>query len=99
MISLTAIIRAKPGAGATVRDALIAVAEHVRRAEPDTIGYFVTEVPGDPGLFLTYERFVDAAAMERHNNGEGSKAFFAKTESLLAEVTIHTGTEAAAATS
>ncbi len=83
MRTLTAIIRAKKGHEATVRAALVEVGDYVRAHEPETLGYFVAQDPEDPCLFTTYERFVDQAAMDRHNNGEGSKAFFAKCGALL----------------
>ncbi len=89
MLTLTAIIRAKPGHENTVRDALLAVGDYVRANEPDTISFFVGQDPADPCLFMTHERFTDRDAMDRHNNGAGSKGFFAAAGSLLdGEVTV-----------
>ena len=41
MQTLTAIIRARKGHEDAVRAALIAVGDHVRAHEPDTLGFFV----------------------------------------------------------
>lgn len=92
--TLTAIIRAKPGAEDRVRAALLRVGDFVRAEEPGTLDYFVAQDPGDRARFTTYERFVDAAAMTAHNEGEGSKAFFAEAGGLLeGPVTIVTAEE------
>jgi quinol monooxygenase YgiN len=92
MISLTAIIRCKPGAEARVRAALAEVGEFASRHEPGTISFFVTE--GDvAGGFVTHERFADRQALETHNAGAGSKAFFAATEGLLEGVDVVIGRE------
>jgi quinol monooxygenase YgiN len=83
MQTLTAILRAKPGHEETVKAALLKVGAYVRAHEPDTLGFFVAQDPDDPCKFTTYERFTDRAAMDRHNNGEGSKGFFAEAGHLL----------------
>ncbi len=94
METLTAIIRAKPGHEDTVAAELSKVGEFATAHEPDTIGFFVAQDPDDPCRFTTYERFTDAAARDLHNNGEGSKGFFAAAGHLLdGEVTIVTATE------
>lgn len=93
MITLTAIIRCRPGSEDRVRAALVAVGEHARRHEPGTASFFVTEVPGK-AVFVTHERFADRAAMDAHNDGAGSKGFFAATEGHLEGVDVHIGTEA-----
>jgi quinol monooxygenase YgiN len=83
MQTLTAIIRAKPGCEDTVLTALNEVGVFARDHEPDTLGFFVAQDPSDPCVFTTYERFTDAGAMDRHNNGAGSKGFFAATNGML----------------
>jgi quinol monooxygenase YgiN len=94
MQTLTAIIRAKPGHEARVRAALIKVGEFVRANEPYTIDFFVAHNPDDPCVFTTYERFTDKAAMDRHNNGAGSKGFFAEAgNSIDGSVTVVTALE------
>ncbi|MGB1388478.1 MAG: putative quinol monooxygenase [Paracoccaceae bacterium] len=94
MESLTAIIRAQDGHQDTVAAELAKVGEFAAAHEPDTIGFFVAQDPEDPCKFTTYERFTDAAARDRHNNGEGSKGFFAAAGHLLeGDVTIVTAKE------
>jgi quinol monooxygenase YgiN len=83
MLTITAIIRTKPGHERTMRDALLAVAENVRANEPDTIDFFVSQDIDDPCVFTTYERFTDQAAMDRHNNSETVARFFGIAKPIL----------------
>lgn len=83
MQTISAIIRVKPGQEAVMRDALLAVAEHVRMEEPETLGFFISQGIDDPCLFTTYERFADKAAMERHNGSKAVAAFFAIAGPIL----------------
>ncbi|WP_187968741.1 putative quinol monooxygenase [Aquibium microcysteis] len=92
MITLTAIIRCKPGSQDSVRAALAAVGDFARENEPGTISFFVTEGEAG-GVFVTHERFLDRAAMETHNAGAGSKGFFAATEGLIDGVEVVIGRE------
>ncbi|MBV9566467.1 MAG: antibiotic biosynthesis monooxygenase [Bradyrhizobium sp.] len=94
MLTITAIIRAKKGQEAALRQALLDVAENVRDNEPTTIGFFISQDVLNPGVFTTYERFVDRAAMDRHNNSDAVARFFAIAKPLLdGEVTLVTSTE------
>jgi quinol monooxygenase YgiN len=94
MHTLTAIIRAKPGHEQTVAAELLKVGIYASENEPGTVGFFVAQDPDDPCLFTTYERFTDADARDRHNNGAGSQGFFAAAGDLLdGEVIVVTGTE------
>jgi quinol monooxygenase YgiN len=96
-MTLTAIIRAKPGHADTVRNALLAVIDSVRRDEPDTVNYYVSQSPDDPNLFTTFERFRDQAAMQRHNNSSAVAKFVEVAGPVLADkVMIHTCNELAA---
>jgi quinol monooxygenase YgiN len=76
MISITAVIRAKPGQAEALKAALLDVAAHVRAHEPDTIAFYLSQSLDDPQLFTTYERFVDAAAKDRHNGSAAVARFF-----------------------
>ena len=97
MKTITAIIRAKPGTEATMRDGLLAVAANVRANEPDTISFFISQDPADPCVFATYERFTDQAAMDRHNNSAAVAAFFEIAKPILdGEVTLLTCDEISA---
>lgn len=91
MVSLTAVIRCKPGQAEAVLKALLAVGEHVRAHEPGTVDYTVVRSTSDPSVLVTQERFTDEAAMTAHNEGPGSKAFFASTEGLLDDVAVYIG--------
>ncbi|BAM89561.1 hypothetical protein S58_35680 [Bradyrhizobium oligotrophicum S58] len=97
MITITAVIRAKPGHEATMRDALVAVAAHVAANEPETIGFFISQSETEPGLFTTYERFTDQAAMDRHNTSAPVATFFGIAKPILdGEVILVTSQEVSA---
>lgn len=97
MITITAVIKAKRGHEITMRDALIAVAENVAANEPDTIGFFISQSEEDPCVFTTYERFVDKAAMDRHNSSAVVATFFGIAKPILdGEVTLVTSKEVSA---
>jgi quinol monooxygenase YgiN len=83
MLTITAIIRTKAGHDRTMRDALLAVAENVRANEPETIDFFVSQDSNDPCVFTTYERFIDQAAMDRHNNSDVVARFFGIAKPIL----------------
>jgi quinol monooxygenase YgiN len=96
MLTITAIIRARPQAQNIVRDALLSVVESVRETEPQTVGYFVTQSADDQCMFTTFERFIDAAAMDRHNASAAVARFVRDTSSHLdGDVVIHVGEEIA----
>lgn len=97
MLTITAIIRVRKGQEQAMQDALLAVAENVQANEPGTIGFFVSQDAVDPCLFTTYERFVDQAAMDRHNGSAAVASFFAIAKPLLdGTVTLVTGQEVSA---
>ncbi|WP_315756675.1 MULTISPECIES: putative quinol monooxygenase [unclassified Bradyrhizobium] len=97
MITITAVIRAKAGHEATMRDALVAVAAHVAASEPETIGFFISQSETEPGLFTTYERFADKAAMDRHNGSAAVATFFGIAKPILdGEVILVTSQEVSA---
>ena len=97
MITITAVIRAKAGHEATMRDALVAVAAHVAANEPETIGFFISQSETEPGLFTTYERFADKAAMDRHNGSAAVATFFGIAKPILdCEVILVTSQEISA---
>lgn len=97
MITITAVIRAKAGHEATMRDALVAVAAHVAVNEPETIGFFISQSETEPGLFTTYERFADKAAMDRHNGSAAVATFFGIAKPILdGEVILVTSQEVSA---
>jgi quinol monooxygenase YgiN len=97
MLTITAVIRAKKGHEDTMRRALLEVAENVRGNEPNTIGFFVSQDQTNPGVFTTYERFLDQAAMDAHNNSQVVARFFGIAKPILdGDVVLVTGTEISA---
>lgn len=97
MLSLTALIRAKPGHEGLIEAELAKVAAHVAAHEPGTAGYHVSRSSQDPTLFLTYERFADQAAMDLHNNSPAVAAFVDATKDAWAgPIEIHAGQELSA---
>jgi quinol monooxygenase YgiN len=94
MLTITAVIRVKKGHEDTMRNALLEVAENVRVNEPDTISFFVSQDVAAPLVFTTYERFVDQAAMDAHNNSEVVARFFAIARPILdGDVVLVSGRE------
>jgi quinol monooxygenase YgiN len=98
MMTITAIIRAKKGHEATMRRALLHVADHVRISEPSTVGFFVSQDASDLCVFTTYERFADQAAMDRrHNASDAVARFFEIAKPILdGDVTLITAEEISA---
>ena len=84
MISITAVLRVKPGHEATMRDALLEMMESVKREE-GTIEYFISQSIDEPQVFTTYERFSDRAAMDRHNNSAAVAKVMGIAEPILAD--------------
>jgi quinol monooxygenase YgiN len=94
MITITAVIRVKKGDESTMRDALLEVARNVQENEPGTIGFYISQDESDPCVFTTYERFVDVAAMDLHNNSPEVARFFGIAKPLLdGEVVLVTARE------
>lgn len=90
MITITAVLRAKPGMEAELQAALLAVAAHVRAEEPGTVDFFVSRDVETPAVFTTYERFRDRVAMDTHNGSAAVAAFFAAATPMLdGPVTLH----------
>ena len=97
MLTISAIIRVTAGSEASMRDALLAVADNVQRNEPGTVGFFISQDTANPTLFTTYERFVDQAAMDRHNQSATVARFFDIAKPLLdGPVTLVTANELSA---
>ena len=94
MLTITAIIRTKKGYEDVMRRALLEVAENVHDNEPNTIVFFVSQDPDNPGVFTTYERFTDQAAMDAHNNSKVVARFFGVAKPILdGDVILVTSTE------
>jgi quinol monooxygenase YgiN len=90
MLTITAVIRAKPGHEDAVERALWAVIAAVKAGEPGTLAYFVSRGQDDPTVFTTFERFRDQAAMTLHNDSRAVAEFVAATrDSLAGPVVLH----------
>jgi quinol monooxygenase YgiN len=97
MLTITAVIRVKKGHEETMRRALLEVAENVRVNEPGTVGFFISQEQENPSVFTTYERFVDEAAMDAHNNSQVVARFFGIAKPILdGDVILVTSTEISA---
>ena len=83
MLAISAIIRVRPGFEQAMHEALLAVALNARDHEPGTVDYFVSQDAQDARVFTTYERYVDRAAMDRHNGSETVARFFALAGPML----------------
>ena len=91
MITITAIIRAKPGKEDALRAALLDVARYVDANEPETADFYLSQSSEDETIFTTYERFTDAAAKDRHNNSPATLGFFEVAKDLIEpDVILHT---------
>jgi quinol monooxygenase YgiN len=97
MLTISAVIRVKKGHEDTMRRALLEVAENVRVNEPGTVGFFVAQEQENPSVFTTYERFLDQAAMDAHNDSQVVARFFGIAKPILdGDVILVTSTEISA---
>jgi quinol monooxygenase YgiN len=98
MQTLTAILTCSRENAPAVEAALLEVVAHVKANEPETLGYHVARGTAEDGsvVFTTYERFADAAAMERHNGSSAVARFFETAGPLLSgPATVATAEEIA----
>ena len=94
MLTITAVIRVRSGSEELMRDALLDVAANVQANEPGTLGFFISQDAADPCVFTTYERFLDQAAMDRHNQSATVAHFFGIAKPILdGPVTLVTAQE------
>ncbi len=90
MLTITAVIRARPGHEQIVERALRAVIAAVKASEPGTVAYFVSQDKDDRAVFTTFERFRDEAAMTLHNDSKAVADFVAATkDSVAGPVVLH----------
>ena len=90
MFTITAVIRAKPGAEDVVERALRVVLAAAEADEPGTVAYVVSRSTDDPAVFATFERFESAAAMAAHNQSPAVADFVAATrDSLDGPIVLH----------
>ena len=97
MMTITAIVRAKPERDDEIEEALLAVAEYVAKNESKTIGYYVSRKLDDPLIFTIYARFEDRAALDAHSNSAIVSRFQTQTRPALdGEPVVEIGEEISA---
>ncbi len=90
MITITAVIKAKPGQADALQAALLDVAAYVDANEPETVSFYMSRDLEDDHVFTTYERFVSLEARDRHNSSTATKSFFEVADSIIEKpVTLH----------
>ena len=77
-------INAKPGSEGALRDLLVPFAKSSRK-EPGCLVYTLMEVIGEPGRFLTFERWTDKAALGVHMTTPHIKEIVPKLDPVLAK--------------
>jgi quinol monooxygenase YgiN len=64
-VTLTAMVKAKPGQEGAVKEALLSLVEPTRK-EPGCLVYNLHQSIGDPTLFMFYERWSSQEALDAH---------------------------------
>lgn len=88
MITITAIIKAKPGQAAALQAALLKVAAYVDANEAETVSFYLSRDLEDDHIFTTYERFTSLEARDRHNNSPATLGFFDVADQLIEQPVI-----------
>lgn len=83
-VNVIAELVAKPEQADAARKLLTAFAAR-SRGEPGCLGYEILEVEGEPGRFMTFETWTDAAAVEAHMNTDAIKAALPLIGPMLAK--------------
>ena len=84
MISIIAVLKARPGKTESLRDALKALLLPTRQ-EPGNLDYTLFQLRDEPETFYVRESWRDEAALEEHIALPHFQAFIGQMESLLAE--------------
>lgn len=84
MISIIAVLKARPGKTESLRDALKALLQPTRQ-EPGNLDYALFQLRDEPETFYMRESWRDEAALEEHIALPYFQAFIGQMESLLAE--------------
>ncbi|ASG63345.1 MULTISPECIES: putative quinol monooxygenase [Kluyvera] len=84
MISIIAVLKARPGKTESLRDALKALLLPTRQ-EPGNLDYTLFQLRDEPETFYMRESWRDEAALEEHIALPHFQAFIGQMESLLAE--------------
>ena len=84
MISIIAVLKARPDKTESLRDALKALLLPTRQ-EPGNLDYALFQLRDEPETFYVRESWRDEAALEEHIALPHFQAFIGQMESLLAE--------------
>ena len=84
MISIIAVLKARPGKTESLRDALKALLLPTRQ-EPGNLDYTLFQLRDEPETFYMRESWRDEAALEEHIALPHFQAFIGQMEGLLAE--------------
>lgn len=85
MISIVAKLQANPGKEAELRAVLAEMVGNVKQHEAGrVVTYSLHTSDSDPTLFMFYEQYADAAALQAHGTTDHMKAMGAKLGGLLA---------------
>ena len=84
MISIIAVLKARPGKTESLRDALKALLLPTRQ-EPGNLDYTLFQLRDEPETFYMRASWRDEAALEEHIALPHFQAFIGQMESLLAE--------------
>lgn len=84
MISIIAVLKARPGKTEVLRDALKALLLPTRQ-EPGNLDYALFQLRDEPETFYMRESWRDRAALEEHIALPHFQAFIGQMDSLLAE--------------
>ena len=84
MISIIAVLKARPDKTESLRDALKALLQPTRQ-EPGNLDYALFQLRDEPETFYVRESWRDEAALEEHIALPHFQAFIGQMESLLAE--------------
>lgn len=83
MISSVAVLRARPGREAAIKEALLDLAELTSAAEPGTLALTIAQDQHDLSLFSLSGLFADEAALNEHNNSDPMTRFLFFARDML----------------
>lgn len=83
-LTVVAVLRAKPGQEASLRQELLALIP-VTRQEPGCLNYDLHQAAEDSGLFMFHENWSSKQHLDDHLARPHLQAFFAKAPALVAE--------------
>jgi quinol monooxygenase YgiN len=76
-VILTAMVKAKPGQEAAVKEALVSMVEPTRK-EPGCLCYNLHQSKSDPAQFMFYEQWASQEALDAHGKTPHMKALGGK---------------------